>query len=639
MLEKVWIIPLAPFVGFLVNGLFGRRLSKNVIGSVACVALAVSFLTSLGIFFHLIGLPADERIFKQDLFLWIGSGNFRCSASFLVDPLSTVMLLVVTGVGSLIHLYSIGYMYEEESYSRYFAYLNLFVFFMLLLVLGSNYLIMFVGWEGVGLCSYLLIGYSWEKPSASDAGKKAFVMNRVGDFGFILAVMLIFVTLGTIDFQESAIVAHAKLTAGGVTVTAMTMLLFLGATGKSAQIPLYTWLPDAMEGPTPVSALIHAATMVTAGVYMIARCSGLFMMAPFTMAIVAMIGAVTALYAATIGMCQNDIKRVLAYSTVSPLGYMFLACGIGAFSAAIFHLMAHAFFKACLFLGSGSVIHGLRGEQDIRKMGGLRSHMPKTYMTFLLSALAISGVPPLAGFFSKDEILWKAFSGGHTLLWGMGAAGAMITAFYMFRLVFLTFHGRSRVDPAVHPHESPTVMTLPLVVLAGLAVIGGFVGLPIMEGGDKIGEFLHPVFAGYAMHAGHASALPVHHGPGLELGMMAVSVLIVAAGIILAFKLYMVRTDLPDKIAGQIRPLYELVLNKYWVDELYDTVIVNPVKSLSLFLWKCFDSIFIDGIVNGVAGLCRDLSEQARAIQSGFVRNYALSFMLGFVLILYLWAT
>jgi NADH-quinone oxidoreductase subunit L len=638
MIENVWIIPLMPLIGFLINGLLGRKLPKALIGGVACGTMAVSFLVSIGCFLHILAMPADNRFFKQNLFLWIGSGDFQCPISFTVDPLSIIMLLVVTGVGFLIHVYSVGYMHEEDSYSRYFAYLNLFVFFMLLLVLGSNFLVMFVGWEGVGLCSYLLIGYYWRKPSAGDAGKKAFVMNRVGDFGFILAIMLIFVSLGTIDFQQTSLFAHTKLEMGGTVVTAITLLLFLGATGKSAQIPLYTWLPDAMEGPTPVSALIHAATMVTAGVYMIARCSMLFMMAPLTMAVVAAVGGATALFAATIGICQNDIKRVLAYSTVSQLGYMFLACGVGAFSAAIFHLMTHAFFKACLFLGSGSVIHGLHGEQDIRKMGGLRTHMPKTHLTFLVSTLAIAGIPPLAGFFSKDEILWKALVDGNPLLWGLGAMAALMTAFYMFRLVYMTFYGPSRVDPHVHPHESPTVMTLPLVVLAGLALIGGFVGIPIIEGGDRIGDFLQPVFATPAMHAGHAVAHVERHSLGMELGMMGLSVLIALTGIVLAFKLYMVRTDLPAKIAERIKPFYDMVFNKYYIDELYDAIIVNPLKEFSNFLWKGFDVVVIDGLVNGTASFFKGLSTQIRVVQNGFVRNYALSFMLGFVLILYLWA-
>ncbi len=642
MFEKVWIIPLMPLIGFLINGLFGRKLPKGVIGAVACGSMAISFVIATGIFFQILGLPADERLFKQDLFLWIGSGDFQCKASLLIDPLSTIMIMVVTGVGFLIHVYSVGYMHEEDSYSRYFCYLNLFCFFMLILVLGSNYLLMFIGWEGVGLCSYLLIGYYWEKQSAGDAGKKAFVMNRVGDFGFILAIMFIFVTLGTIDFTESAKLAPEKLAVGGLVVTVITLLLFLGATGKSAQIPLYTWLPDAMEGPTPVSALIHAATMVTAGVYMIARCSVLFVMAPFTMGTVAVIGAATALFAATIGLCQNDIKRVLAYSTVSQLGYMFLACGVGAFSAAVFHLMTHAFFKACLFLGSGSVIHGLHGEQDMRKMGALKEHMPKTHITFLISTIAIAGLPPLAGFFSKDEILWKAFSDGNIFLWGMGAFAALLTAFYMFRLVFLTFYGKSRVDPHVHPHESPAVMTVPLFILAGLAVVGGFVGIPIIEGWNKIGHFLEPVFAASKHVVEHGAEADAHggghHNIGLELGMMATSVVIAVVGIAIAFRFYMVRLDLPEKLAARFNNLYDWIYNKYYIDELYDTLIVEPIVYLSNFLWKGFDVVVIDGLVNGTATVCRSLATKLRLVQNGFVRNYALSFMVGFVLILLFWA-
>ncbi|MBM4302639.1 MAG: NADH-quinone oxidoreductase subunit L, partial [Deltaproteobacteria bacterium] len=535
-----------------------------------------------------------------------------------------IMLLVVTGVSTLIHIYSIGYMHDDEGFYRYFAYLNLFVFAMLLLVSANNFLLMFVGWEGVGLCSYLLIGFWYEKKSASDAGKKAFVVNRIGDFGFLLGIFLIFWTFGSVNFTEVFPLA-AKYPMGSGVLTAITLLLFLGATGKSAQLPLYTWLPDAMEGPTPVSALIHAATMVTAGVFMVARCSTLFVLAPISMTAVAAVGALTAIFAATIGMTQFDIKRVLAYSTVSQLGYMFLACGVGAFTSGIFHLMTHAFFKALLFLGSGSVIHGLHGEQDMRKMGNLKKYMPITYWTFLLATLAIAGIFPFAGFFSKDEILFHSLVSGHYVFWGIATAAALITAFYMFRAVFMTFCGESRVDPHVHPHESPPLMTVPLMTLAGLSVVGGLVGIPIIQGANRFKDFLAPSITPM-VHEVHA---PVW----FEITMMMFAMAVAGAGIYMAYKMYLKRPELPEKVIEKIPVIYDLVYNKYYVDEIYDATVVEPIKNGSDFLWHGVDENIIDGAVNGSATTVGWLSSHLRKLETGFVQSYALAILIGAVLV------
>src|ERR1039457_18217 len=560
MFDNVWLIPLFPLIGFVINGLFGKAIkNEKIIGGIGSLAVLCSFVVATMTLLKQLSLTGDEYAHNVTTFTWIKSGAFQADVAFLIDPLSCVMLMVVTGVGFLIHVYSIGYMTTEEGFYRFFAYLNLFTFSMLLLVMGNNLLLMFVGWEGVGLCSYLLIGYYFHKKSAGDAGKKAFVMNRVGDFGFLLGAFTLYWYMGqthnvwTIQFTEIAKNAHLLPTGGVVTV--VTLLFFVGATGKSAQIPLYTWLPDAMEGPTPVSALIHAATMVTAGVYMIARMNFLFIRSPETLMVIAVIGASTALFAATIGTAQNDIKRVLAYSTVSQLGYMFLAMGVGAFGAGVFHLMTHAFFKACLFLGSGAVIHSMHealhhahshdDAQDMRNMGGLKSKMPLTFLTFMIATIAIAGIPPLAGFFSKDEILWQAFSNPYHgnlnyLLWGMGALAAGLTAFYMFRLVFMTFFGECRITPKAkdHLHESPMVIVIPLIVLAGLSAVGGFLGIPKLIGelfGDVpnvFEHFLSPVFRYseeyVAEHAAHAEA---HHSAVLEWGLMGVSVLIALIGI------------------------------------------------------------------------------------------------------------
>jgi NADH-quinone oxidoreductase subunit L len=663
ILNYLWLVPALPLFGVIANSaiaLFSERpilLRENAHGEgdahghhasppyrklVAFIGPAVvgaSFVVSVLAVLALAARPAHDRLFVQVLYPWVQAGNFQAAAAFQLDPLSSVMILVVTGVGFLIHVYSVGYMSHEKAFARYFVYLNLFTFAMLLLVLGSNFLLMFVGWEGVGLCSYLLIGYWYEKKSAADAGKKAFVVNRVGDFGFLVAIFLIFWTFGSVDYTEVFARIPGLKESGVLTTgiaTAITLLLFVGATGKSAQIPLYVWLPDAMEGPTPVSALIHAATMVTAGVYMVARTSALYLLAPASMAVVAVVGAATAIFSATIGITQNDIKRVLAYSTVSQLGYMFLACGVGAFAAGIFHLMTHAFFKALLFLGSGSVIHALSGEQDMRKMGSLGKRLPVTFTTMFVATLAISGIPGLSGFFSKDEILWKSFSSGHghAALWAIGTVAAGITAFYMFRLIFMTFFGDSRMDPEVerHVHESPYSMTVPLMILALLSVGGGWIGIPEALGGHNYFEaWLAPVFGHGAEGAGHGGG---HHSLTLEYLLMACSVGVALCGIGLAWYLYRARPEVPKEIAGRVPGLYDVVLNKYYVDEIYDAAIVRRIVNGSLWLWEAFDATFIDGIVNGVGALVRGAGERARRLQTGVVGNYALSLLLGAVILI-----
>ena len=625
MMDYVWLIPLFPLIGFLINGLVGKSLPKSVVGTIGSAAVGLSFLVTVAIFLEFLKLPADSTSVEKVMYTWIASGTFKVSVAFLIDPLSLIMLLVVSGVSTLIHIYSIGYMHDDEGFYRYFAYLNLFVFAMLILVSANNFLLMFVGWEGVGLCSYLLIGFWYEKQSASDAGKKAFVVNRIGDFGFLLGIFLIFWTFGSVNFTEVFPLA-AKYPMGSGVLTAITLFLFLGATGKSAQIPLYTWLPDAMEGPTPVSALIHAATMVTAGVFMVARCSTMFVLSPISMTVVAGVGALTAIYAATIGITQFDIKRVLAYSTVSQLGYMFLACGVGAFTSGIFHLMTHAFFKALLFLGSGSVIHGMHGEQDMRHMGGLKKYMPITYWTFILATLAIAGIFPFAGFFSKDEILFHSLVSGHTVFWGIATVAAFITAFYMFRAVFMTFHGEERFDHHhVHPHESPPLMTVPLMILAGLAVVGGLVGFPIIEGANKFKEFLAPAITPL-VHEVHAPAW-------FEITMMIFSMAVAASGIFMAYKFYMQKPELPEKVTEKIPVIYDLVYHKYYVDELYDATVVEPIKNGSDFLWHGVDETVIDGAVNGSATTVGWLSSHLRKLETGFVQSYALAILIGAVLV------
>ena len=673
ILDYLWLVPALPLLGVVLNGaiaLFAERpflladshgghgeshghheapAYRKLVAFIAPAVVGAAFVVALLCVLSLASRPADGRTFVQILFPWIQAGSLLVPAALQLDPLSSVMALVVTGVGFLIHVYSVGYMSHERAFARYFVCLNLFMFAMLTLVLANNYLLMFVGWEGVGLCSYLLIGFWYEKQSASDAGKKAFIANRIGDFGVLLAMFLVFWTFGSLTYTEVFARVPLLRESGVLTTglaTAITLLLFLGATGKSAQIPLYVWLPDAMEGPTPVSALIHAATMVTAGIYMVARSSALFLLAPDTMMVVAVIGAVTAIFSATIGICQTDIKRVLAYSTVSQLGYMFLACGVGAFTAAIFHLMTHAFFKALLFLGSGSVIHALSGEQDMQKMGGLRKYVPVTFATMFVATLAIAGIPGLSGFFSKDEILWQAFSSSHgsPVLWVVAALAAGITAFYMFRLVFLTFFGESRMDPEVekHAHESPWTMTVPLTILAVLSVAGGWVGIPAVLGGSNLFEhWLAPVFHPVAAAGAHGAAAAGAHGAGgaanhpaaLEIGLMALSVAIALCGIGLAYFLYRVRTGKPAEIAKQWPTLYDVVYHKYYIDEFYELAVIRRIVNVSTGLWQMFDALFIDGIVNGAAGLVRAAGDRVRRLQGGVVGGYAFSLLAGAVLL------
>jgi NADH-quinone oxidoreductase subunit L len=632
MANFLWLILLFPALGTIINGVFGRYTGKRAAGPIACVAAGLSFAASLLAFSALFDLVESARSIHQTLYTWIASGSFVVKASLLLDPLSAVMILVVTGVGFIIHLYSVGYMHGDPGRTRYFAYLNLFLFSMSLLVLADNFLLMFVGWEGVGACSYLLIGFWYERKSATDAGKKAFIVNRVGDFGFAIAVFMIFATFGTLDYGEVFAAAPQKLEVGGAMVTAITLLLFLGATGKSAQIPLFTWLPDAMEGPTPVSALIHAATMVTAGVYMIARTHVLFLLSPATLMTVAIIGEATALMAASIALVQEDIKRVLAYSTVSQLGYMFLACGVGAFGAAIFHLMTHAFFKALLFLGSGSVIHAMGGEQNIRKMGGLRRNMPTTYWTFLVGGLAIAGIFPLAGFFSKDAILLGAWVHGHPILWIVGVLVAGMTAFYIFRLIFLTFHGSFRYGGATapRPHESPAMMTLPLIVLAILAIVGGWVGIPLIHGADAFGDFLAPVFRATAeLWQGPTG----HAGVGLEVVLMLISLAVAGCGIWLAHRMYVARPEMAKGVAARLPGLHKLLVNKYYVDEIYEGLFVIPLKTAATVLWRGVDVLLVDGLVNGVGETFRKGSGVFRRIQTGYAKTYLLSMVIGIVAI------
>jgi NADH-quinone oxidoreductase subunit L len=628
MTNWVGLIPLFPLVGFLINGLIGKRFSERTIGVIGSLSVGASFVVAFLIFLELIGAAPGAR-FEKEVYTWMLSGDLKVPIGFLVDPLSMVMMMVVSGVGCIIHIYSIGYMHGEYGFRRYFAYLNLFVFNMLILVSANNFLLMFVGWEGVGLCSYLLIGYYYEKRSASDAGKKAFVVNRVGDFGFLIGMFLIFLTFGTFDFTKVFEVAPDKLAAGGTLVTAITLLLFVGATGKSAQIPLYTWLPDAMEGPTPVSALIHAATMVTAGVYMVARCSVLFALAPVSMTVVAIIGGATAFYAATIGITQFDIKRVLAYSTISQLGYMFMACGVGAFGSGIFHLMTHAFFKALLFMAAGSVMHAMSGELDMRKMGGLRSKLPYTHWTYIFGTLAIAGIFPFAGFFSKDEILFYSFQRSPAF-WIIGAVAAIMTSFYMFRSVFMTFYGQSRVDheTAHHLHESPFIMTIPLMILAFLSLVGGWIGIPIFEGLNRFGDFVAPVFAPAQaiISAGHHAE---HHSVAMEWLLIGVSLTIAIVGALFAYWLYLAKPSEADKMVERFGGLYTLVYNKYWIDELYDFLFVNSIVNFSRLLWKGFDEAVIDGIVNGVARVVRSWGSALRQIETGLVKDYALSILVG----------
>jgi NADH-quinone oxidoreductase subunit L len=647
MYANLWLIPFFPLVGFIINGLLGKRIkSEKIIGGLGTLLMFFSFLVAAQNFLRL--LNDSEKVHQLVIAPWITVAQLQVNWELLFDPLSAVMILVVTGVATLIHLYSIGYMHGDPGFYRYFSYLNLFAFSMLMLVLGGNALVMFIGWEGVGLCSYLLIGFFIDKKSAGDAAKKAFVVNRIGDFGFLCGLFTLFWALGSkgvwsLNFVDIANSAHL-LESGGVIVTVITLCFFLGATGKSAQIPLFTWLPDAMEGPTPVSALIHAATMVTAGIYMIGRMNGLFAMAPATMMTIAVIGALTAFFAATVGLAQNDIKRVLAYSTVSQLGYMFLAMGVGAFSAGVFHLMTHAFFKACLFLGSGSVIHGMHhayhhahlddDPQDMRNMGGLRKKMPITFITFLVSTVAIAGVPFFSGFFSKDEILWWAFGStrGHWLLWVLGAAAAGMTAFYMFRLVFMTFFGEQKTDPRAKDHipESPATITIPLIILALLALAGGYIGVPTLLGGaNRFENFLAPVFE----HSQELNHIAAHGAHSTEWTLMICSVLIAFGGIFLAWRMYIKNPELPARFVERFSCAHRVIFNKWYIDELYDLVFVNPCKKIGTFLWRAIDVCIIDGVVNGVGWAVRGIGSGLRYTQTGYLHNYAAVMVVGVVLI------
>ena len=633
------ILLLSPLVGFFINGLRFRSQNYVIAGTVATGAVAISFAASVMLFLQLLEASPENRRLSVTFFEWMSVGQFKVNAGFLVDQISGIMILIITGVGSLIHLFSIGYMHHDKGVTKYFSYLNLFIFNMLILVLGDSLLTMFVGWEGVGLCSYLLIGFWFSDSAKAAAGMKAFITNRIGDAAFILGMFILFFTFGTLNIQELNVLVPNVMEVGWLgAVTLGTLMLFIGATGKSAQIPLYVWLPDAMAGPTPVSALIHAATMVTAGVYMIVRLNPLFIIAPNTMMVISIIGAATAVLAATIGLTQYDIKKVLAYSTVSQLGYMFLAVGVGAFGAGMFHLMTHAFFKALMFLGSGSVIHGMHEEQDIRKMGGLKKYMPITHFTFLLGWLAIIGVPPLAGFFSKDEILWFAFSSpsGHWTLWLAGAIGAALTAFYMTRLMALTFWGPSRVDKKVHPHESGLSMTIPLMVLALLSVIGGWVGIPHVIG-DSLGHipnlwehWLEPVIRKLPVTAGAVTAPDA----STELLLMGISVVIAIGSASLAYWIYIIRPGSSEKIKNSIRPIYEFVNKKYLVDEAYSAAIINPIIQTSKSLWYYVDVNFIDKLTFKAAEVATGGGSFIRALQNGNMQQYAMYIGVGVVVVL-----
>jgi len=628
MTETFWLIPLIPAVSFLILLVFGRKLSKAWISGQACLAVLASFALSLVSFLGLLKVPHSNLPLVKTLFSWISAGRFSAGLSFHFDPLTAVMVLVVTGVGFLIHLYSVGYMARDRSYARYFALLNLFTFAMLLLVMASNMVLLFVGWEGVGLCSYLLIGFWFEKPSAAAAGQKAFIVNRIGDAGFLLGLLFMFLFVGSTEFRAiDQAVLGGNLSQGAATL--VCLLLFIGACGKSAQIPLYVWLPDAMEGPTPVSALIHAATMVTAGVYMVSRLNLLYSLSPAALQVVAAVGAATAVYAASMALVQNDIKRILAYSTISQLGFMFIGCGVGAYAAGMFHLTTHAFFKSLLFLAAGSVLHALSGEQDIRKMGGLRRHLPLTYPTFLVGAIAIAGVPFFSGFFSKDAILSRAFAGGHTAVWLAGLLAAVMTAFYMFRLVLLTFHGRERLDPETkkHIHESPPVMTVPLVLLALFSVGAGYIGLPAVLGRDlnRFFRFLEPVIP-----PGHEAAL----SPGREWSLILASVAAALAGIAAALLFYGRRPSIPGWLVHRFPGLYKLLLNKYYVDEFYGAAIVNPLIRGSEAIYRHFDLKVIDGAVNGAGRLATLAGRALNALQSGRLKDYALGLLAGLIIIL-----
>ncbi len=624
MIKLIGLVPLFPLIGFLINGFFGKKMSKGLSGIIASVSILASFVLSVLIFVELIG--SEEKSHIVHLFSWINSGSLVIPFELLVDPLSSLFLLIITGIGFLIHVYSTGYMHDDEGFSRFFTYLNLFIFFMLLLVLGNNYLIMFVGWEGVGLCSYLLIGFWFKNTAYNNAARKAFVMNRIGDLGFLLGIILVFVTFGSISYNE--IFAKAG-TVSTSTITCIALLLFVGAMGKSAQIPLYTWLPDAMAGPTPVSALIHAATMVTAGIYMIVRSNIFYSISEVAAETVAIVGVITALFAATIGLFQNDIKKILAYSTVSQLGLMFLGLGVGAYSSSVFHVTTHAFFKALLFLGAGSVIHAMGGEQDIRKMGGLSGKIKITFITMMLGTIAISGLPPFSGFFSKDEILAHTYE-HNKVLWILGMITSMLTAFYMFRLIFLTFFGKFRGthEQEHHLHESPPSMTFPLIVLAILSVAGGALGLP---------EFWHmPNWMANNLETVIVRKNPSTLPHDTEWSLMIIAVLSAIATIYAAYAIYRQRHIIPLNEGDKMPVLQKTIYNKYYVDEIYDAVIRKPLDVLSEAFHKFFDIQIIDGLVNGVGAAVKGLGSGIRLIQTGNIGFYIISMVIGIVFILLL---
>jgi NADH-quinone oxidoreductase subunit L len=631
--STIWFIPLLPFAGFLINGTLGRKLPRGVVSTVALLftALPAGIVAWLWATMCAAGAPSSiDSVVRPSGFDWINITGLHIDFAFTVDHLTLIMLAVVTGVGFLIHVYSVGYMAHEEGYWRFFAYLNLFMFFMSLLVLAANFLLLFVGWEGVGLASYLLIGFYFKKTSAANAGKKAFIVNRIGDFGFLLAMFLLIAHFGSLDFKEvfTILAQHPEWQQQGAHfLPTIALLLLLGAAGKSAQIPLYIWLPDAMEGPTPVSALIHAATMVTAGVYMVARCHPLFDSSPLALTVVAVMGAATAIFAASIGMVQHDIKRVLAYSTISQLGYMFLACGVGAYAAGIFHLLTHAFFKALLFLAAGSVIHALHGEQDMRWMGGLRTRTPITFWAMSAGVFAIAGIPPFAGFFSKDEILYRTFTSPnplHIILWLVGLATAGMTSFYMFRLWFKTFFGEPRVQQHANAHnsvhESSWIMLLPLIVLALLSVIGGWVGIPVTLGGNNgIEHFLDPVFA----HPSASEAVAATTGHGLELVLAFVSVLVALAGFYIAYIFYYEKPGTAAAFVERNRKAYNMVKNKYWVDEFYNAFLIIPLLMFTRVSELIVDQGLVDGSGAAAGATTRGLAWLTRKQISGNIRSYA----------------
>jgi len=644
-----WLIVAFPLAGAVINGLyaivasrFGQPTSKSFTSITACGLPILSFIITILLFVTLTGFPGEPSMVTGPLFEWVVTGNLRIEVGLKFDQLSLIMCLVVTGVGSLIHIYSTGYMEHDKGYTKYFAFLNLFLTFMLLLILGDNLLLMFVGWEGVGLCSYLLIGFWFEDPAKAYAGKKAFIVNRIGDAGFLLGMFLIYVTVAanaplsgeaSNNYFNFEVIRQSSVYLIPV-ATPICLLLFVGAIGKSAQIPLYVWLPDAMAGPTPVSALIHAATMVTAGIYMIARLNFLYVLAPVAMETVAWVGAITALFAATIALLQTDIKKILAYSTVSQLGYMFMALGVGAFSAAIFHLVTHAFFKALLFLGAGSVIHGMGGEQDIRKFGGLKEKMPITCWTFVIASAAIAGIFPFAGFFSKDAILWHTFHGGHTALWVIGFLGAGLTAFYMFRLVGMTFFGEPEMgnERWMKAHESPPSMAGVLLVLAALSIMGGWIGIPAaIGGGDHFHHFLEGLFGTAVFHEG------IQGSHGTEILLMVLSLLWVVHFSVLGWVIYAQRKDWPDKMADRFHLVYKLIFNKYWIDELYNFLIIRPINRFSeKFLWKMFDAGLIDRLgVHGTGRMVLFWNRCVTSIQTGVVQQYLFFFVVGVVLVIW----